>query len=186
LAVAYNTGNGNELTWDPSPEEDFQHFRIYRGEGDDFEPSPETLVHMTIGTQWTDDVEDGWCYCYKVTAVDFAGNESNPASPETTTDAGAAKIPKAFALYQNVPNPFNPTTVIRYDVPAAGGKVTLRVYDVSGRLVQTLVDAMQTGGQKTALWNGTNERGERLATGIYFCRMEAPGFVETRKMVFLR
>ncbi len=68
------------------------------------------------------------------------GNESDPASPEPATGVGEPVIPQAFALYQNVPNPFNPETTIRYDVPAGGGKVTLRVFDVSGRLVRTLVD----------------------------------------------
>ena len=64
--------------------------------------------------------------------------------------------------------------------------MTLEVYDVSGRIVQTIVDAVQSAGQKTARWAGTNERGERVATGIYFYRMEAPGFVKTRRMVLLR
>jgi hypothetical protein len=144
------------------------------------------MVHETVATEWNDPEYDGWSVYYKITALDHAGNESEPASPAVTTDAGAAKIPKAFALYQNAPNPFNPTTTIRYDVPLGGGKVTLKVYDVSGRIVQTLVDAVQSAGQKTARWIGTNERGERVATGIYFYRMEAAGFVKTRKMVLLR
>jgi len=77
-------------------------------------------------------------------------------------------------------------TSIRYDVPSGGGNVTLKVYDVSGRIVQTLVDAVQSAGRKTVRWTGTNERGERVGTGIYFYRMEAPGFVQTKKMVLLR
>ena len=91
-----------------------------------------------------------------------------------------------FALYQNVPNPFNPTTSIRYDVPAAGGRVTLRVYDVSGRLVRTLVDGVQPPGDHTATWNGRNDHGNGVATGVYFYRMTAPGFETTRKMILLQ
>jgi hypothetical protein len=184
--VAYNTGSGNHLIWDPCADKDFQYFKIYRGTSPDFVPAPGNKVHETAGTEWSDPDCDGWKVYYKVAAVDHAGNESGPASPETTTDAGAAEIPKAFALYQNVPNPFNPTTTVRYDVPSGGGRVTLRVYDVSGRIVQTLVDAVQSAGRKTVRWTGTNERGERVGTGIYFYRMEAPGFVQTKKMVLLR
>jgi hypothetical protein len=135
---------------------------------------------------WSDPDYDSGNVYYKVTAVDNSGNESEPAEPGTVTAATELVIPKVFALYQNVPNPFNPETVIRYDVPPGGGKVTLRVFDVSGKLVRTMVDDMESPGQKTARWDGTNERGEHVASGIYFYRMTAPGYVEKRKMVFLQ
>ena len=122
---------------------------------------------------------------YKVTAVDDAGNESGPAGPGTVTGIEPI-IPKTFALHQNAPNPFNPTTTIRYDIPAGGGAVSLRIYDVGGRLVRTLVEGDQTPGTKSVSWNGTNERGNDVATGVYFYRLEAPGFQKTRKMVFLK
>ncbi len=91
-----------------------------------------------------------------------------------------------WALSQNFPNPFNPTTTIHYDVKAGGGQVSLRVFDVSGRVVRTLVDGSQTEGSKSVTWNGTNDRGQRVASGIYFYRMIAPDFTETKKMVLLR
>lgn len=144
------------------------------------------MVQETAGTEWNDSEYDGWSVYYKVSAVDHAGNESAPASPGSTTGGDANSIPKAFALYQNAPNPFNPMTTIRYDVPTGGGKVTLRVYDVSGRLMKALVDEVQSAGQKSARWDGKNERGESVASGIYFYRMEVPGFVLTKKMVLLR
>ena len=95
-------------------------------------------------------------------------------------------MPHMFALYQNAPNPFNPETVIRYDVPPPGGKVTLTAYDVSGRLVRTLVDGVQSAGQHFVRWDGRNDGGRGMASGIYFCRMTAAGFTEKRKMVLLR
>jgi hypothetical protein len=85
-----------------------------------------------------------------------------------------------------IPNPFNPTTRIRYDVPARGGKVTLRIYDVEGRLVRTLVNEHQSPGQKIATWHGRNAQGQSVATGVYFYRMTAPGFEMTRKMILLK
>ncbi|NIO28033.1 MAG: choice-of-anchor D domain-containing protein [Candidatus Latescibacteria bacterium] len=95
-------------------------------------------------------------------------------------------VPDAFALYQNVPNPFNPTTTIAYDVPAGGGRVRLDIFDVSGRLVRILVDGTQTEGVKRASWDGRNNQGAVVASGVYFCRMTAPEFTQTRKMVLLR
>jgi hypothetical protein len=102
------------------------------------------------------------------------------------TGVQAPATPDVFALYQSAPNPFNPTTVIRYDVPARGGKVTLRIYDVEGRLVSTLVNEYQSPGHKTATWHGRNNDGYGVASGVYFYRMTAPGFEMTRKMVLLK
>jgi hypothetical protein len=94
--------------------------------------------------------------------------------------------PKMFALRQNIPNPFNPTTVIQYDVPETGGQVTLLIYDVAGRLVRTLVDGQQAAGEKRVTWIGDDDCGSRVASGVYFYRMTAPGFEMTKKMVLLK
>jgi hypothetical protein len=101
------------------------------------------------------------------------------------TGAGEA-LAAGWELFQNVPNPFNPTTTIRYLVPEGGGRVAIRVFDVTGTLVQTLENGFETSGEKTVVWNGHDHRGRPVASGLYFYRLEAPGFVETRKMVLLR
>jgi flagellar hook assembly protein FlgD len=93
------------------------------------------------------------------------------------------------SLYQNHPNPFNPSTVIPYTVPGgleARRGVNLAVYDVSGALVKTLVSGAVAGGRHEARWDGLNERGERVASGIYFVRLRSGTFEATRKMVLLR
>lgn len=95
-------------------------------------------------------------------------------------------LPDTFELSQNVPNPFNPSTTIYYQVPQGGGDVTLRIYDASGRLVRTLVDGYQTSGAREAIWNGSNDQGQPMASGIYFYQMQAAGFSEMKKMVLLR
>jgi hypothetical protein len=105
---------------------------------------------------------------------------------EAGIGVGEDALPKRFGLYQCVPNPFNPSTVICYDVPAGGGNVTLQIFDVSGRLVTTLVDGVQTAGTKEVLWEGADRRGRRVATGVYFYRMVAGDFVQTRKMVLMK
>ncbi len=186
FVVAYNTGSGNQLSWDPAPEPDFQYYRVFRGSDESFTPDSTNAVHETATLGWTDPDYDGGTVHYKVSAVDDVGNESEAAGPGTVTATTEPAIPDAFALHQNVPNPFNPTTVIRYDVPAGGGRVTLKIYDVAGRLVRTLVDGVEASGEKRVTWYGRNNRGSRVATGVYFYRMTGPGFTKTRKMVLLQ
>jgi len=101
-------------------------------------------------------------------------------------DTGTRRGPGEFALYQNRPNPFNPTTTIRFDVPPGGGNVTLRVYDVGGHLVRSLVSGDQTPGVKSVTWDGRNDAGNPVATGAYLYRLTGSGFEQTRKMVFLK
>jgi len=107
-------------------------------------------------------------------------------SPSSIDDAQPPGTPERYALHQNVPNPFNPSTMIHYELPAGGGEVSIAIYDVSGRLVRTLVEGLQSAGRKTAVWNGRDHRGQSAASGVYFYRMTAPDFVKTRKMVLLR
>jgi hypothetical protein len=92
-------------------------------------------------------------------------------------------LPRMFALAPNAPNPFSPTTVIAYNVPSGGGYVTIRVYDVTGRMVRRLVDGFETPGRKKVSWDGQGNQNQRVPTGVYFYRMTAPGFVKTRKMM---
>jgi hypothetical protein len=96
-----------------------------------------------------------------------------------------SKIPRRFALYQNAPNPFNPVTKIRFDI-AHAGPVELRVYDAAGRLVRTLIDERLPQAQHDVEWDGRDDRGGFVASGVYFYRLVAPGFRSTRKMVFLK
>jgi hypothetical protein len=90
------------------------------------------------------------------------------------------------ALLQNRPNPFNPETVIPYSLSATG-RVAVRVYDVRGRLVRTLVDAVQPAGIHAARWNGSVDSGTRSASGIYFYVITYPdGHASSKKMAILR
>jgi hypothetical protein len=87
------------------------------------------------------------------------------------------------------PNPFNPSTAIEYGV-AADGPLSIRVYDISGRLVRTLVDGPVDPGEYAAVWDGLTDSGEQAASGVYFARMEATGplgsFSAARKLVLLK
>ena len=95
-------------------------------------------------------------------------------------------VPRQTALFQNVPNPFNPATTIRFDL-ATDGPVALRIYDVAGRLVRTLIDApLPAGFGKSATWDGLDAAGNRASSGVYFYRLEAAGQSQTRKMVVMK
>ena len=93
-------------------------------------------------------------------------------------------IPATFTLYQNYPNPFNPTTTIDYAVPQ-NSHVEIRIFDLLGREVRTLVAGEQTAGSHQITWIGLDNTGSPVSSGVYFCTMTAEGFSETRKLLLL-
>jgi ELWxxDGT repeat protein len=102
-----------------------------------------------------------------------------------STTAVPGGHPETFALSRNRPNPFSRATRIDFDLPRAA-RVSLRLYDVSGRLVRTLADGTLPAGRHSLEWNGTTDDGLLAPDGVYFCRMEAEGFRSHRRMVLLR
>jgi hypothetical protein len=102
-------------------------------------------------------------------------------------------LPRAYALLQNFPNPFNPSTTIMVDIPEGasgngtqGVKTRVTVHSMRGHLVRTLLDGDRAPGRYTLSWDGRNDRGERVSSGVYLYRMEAGSFTSTRKMVVLK
>jgi lysophospholipase L1-like esterase len=94
--------------------------------------------------------------------------------------------PTGYALHGNVPNPFNPLTVIAYEMPVAA-QVSLRVFDISGRLIATLKEGVsESAGRHDVTWTGRDHSGRQVAAGIYFYRMEAGSFAQTRRMVLVK
>jgi hypothetical protein len=98
------------------------------------------------------------------------------------------ETPKEFELVQNYPNPFNPITSIEFTVANRPNPVytTLRIYNVLGRLVRTLVDEENAEGTHTVSWDGRSDSGREVSSGIYFYKLEAGDLVEVKKMVLLR
>lgn len=110
--------------------------------------------------------------------VEWMGNdiEGNITHDET---------PAAYKLAQNFPNPFNPSTTIMFDMRTKGN-VSLKIYNVAGQLVRTLVNGVKNAGPHKLTWDGRNNSGVAVASGVYFYKMETKDFSQTKKMIMLR
>jgi hypothetical protein len=114
--------------------------------------------------------------------VNLAGQASSVAS-SVLDNVGVG--PSEYGLLQNIPNPFNPETTIAYQVRESG-KVQLVIYTSIGQEVRTLVDEVKEGGQYTVRWDGRDPFGRQVASGVYFYRMRADGFSDTKRMMLLK
>ena len=112
------------------------------------------------------------------------GDAPIPVKPGGTMEAGESK-PSHYNLDQNYPNPFNPETVIKFSLPQ-DSKVTLMVYNILGQVVNTLVDEMLPAGNHSISWDGKNEGGSDVASGVYFYRIKAGDYESIMKMTLLR
>ena len=102
------------------------------------------------------------------------------------TGIGDGPVRLGYALQQNVPNPFNPRTTIEFSL-AAPAAVSMRIYDVSGSLVRTLLDAApHERGSHATIWNGRDSDGAAAPAGVYFYRIEAAGWSLTKRMVLVK
>jgi hypothetical protein len=104
---------------------------------------------------------------------------------QTVSGIGETGAPRLFALYPAAPNPFNPTTTIRYDLPEPAD-VRLTIHDAAGRRVTTLVDSPMPTGAHAAVWDGRDARGRDVASGAYFASIRAGRHEATRRLVLLR
>jgi hypothetical protein len=125
----------------------------------------------------------------KVVCHDAAGNATEAVSGadftiDAQTPAGDLPVHR-LALSQNTPNPFNPRTEIRFSLPSRQ-TVSLKVYNVEGRLVRTLLSGRKDAGTHTVVWSGEDDRGGRAASGLYFYRLGTDSGVLTRKMILLK
>ena len=188
LATAVESGTVT-ISWAPSvddPEEGtaVQFYSVYRSDSD----AEFALVGNTAETSFADALGSG-VYQWQVTATDFAGNVSAPSAPTTAITLGVdgnLAVPEVYALRSNYPNPFNPSTTIVYELPEAG-PVSLKVYDLTGKHIRTLVNESVPAGYFQVVWDGRDAHGAALATGVYFYRLVASqGYAKTLKMVLMK
>lgn len=179
---------GLEITWEPNTEPDLDMYVIHRGMTSDFVPDGGNLVYSECEAIYFDsDWRWDSGYWYKVAAVDVHGNVSGYVlvGPDQVTGDETPETPAASYLSQNYPNPFNPVTTIRFGLKSRGA-VSLRIFDPAGRLVRTLADEPRDAGHYTEEWDGRDNSGRAVTSGVYFYRVETGAFKETMKMVLLR
>jgi len=109
----------------------------------------------------------------------------NPDPTDAGGEPGADAVPHVTALHANVPNPFNPTTKIAFDVARAGA-VRLQIFDVAGHAVKTLVDGATPAGRHEVSWSGLDDAGRRVSSGVYFYQLVTDGFSQTRRLALLK
>ena len=145
-----------------------------------YDPPGDQMV-IWGGTNSGTGIADIWALEWAADgSVAGGGDLALSSTVDFSPDRGISRV------LRSSPNPFNPATTIRYDVPAAGGRLLLGVYDVDGQLVRELFDGDRGPGSYAVLWDGRDAQGRVLASGIYFCRIELPGSSETIKLVLSR
>lgn len=178
--TAHRERGGVRLDWEIHADEGFSGFDIYRDSGGGAETRINTGPIPADARSFIDaGVVPGVTYSYVLVAV---GAESG----EVRSQRVSVEIPAlAAALEQNVPNPFNPTTTIGFSV-AEYRDVRIDVFDASGAFVRTLVDAPYDPGEWTVEWDGTGATGARVASGVYYYRMQLGNQHFSKKMVLLK
>ncbi|MEA2076872.1 MAG: FlgD immunoglobulin-like domain containing protein, partial [Candidatus Marinimicrobia bacterium] len=145
----------------------------------------DTLIRMSYDTYYTPNAswfhysDDSWEEANYTFFIRLIGDITGPVA------IADAALPQDFKLEQNYPNPFNPTTTIRFQIPEAAD-AAIKIYDIRGALVKTLLNSHKEAGYYDLVWDGTNTQGKQVASGVYLIKMIAGEFTDTRKMVLVR
>jgi hypothetical protein len=199
LGITEGAYDHPQLDWDPNLEPDINNYKIWKNEGNgwyylnqtnnnSYLDITEIYCHLPTKLCW--DVVGYRTVSYRITAVDLGSNESNPsdAAYANLIDWDPNKIitdpklnePVEYSLAQNYPNPFNPTTTIYYSIKSIG-LVTLKVFDMLGKEVASLVDSRKEPGNYSVEFNAAN-----LPSGIYFYTLTSGKFMDTKKLILLK
>ena len=180
------TAEGVVLSWNTSIEGATFFVRRSVDDGPWQQRNPQSLSAQDGRVRFVDamdGIEAGSLVRYAVDALDEEGVVSSSVAELSLR---IEEIPRlAFALLQNQPNPFNPSTTIVFRLPD-NQKVSLRVYDIAGRRVATLVDGILGAGEHRVQWNGRDAMGRRVSSGSYFYELRTPAHRATRTMVLLK
>ena len=181
-----------ELTWDKNGELDLAGYIVYYG---DESRIYSYSVNVGLDTQASITnftyLEYGKTYYFAVTAFDSSMNESKFSNEVSTVIGGQfenfdpSHTTKEYRLNHNHPNPFNPVTRIRFQLPEAN-YVILKIYDLLGKEIRTLVDGPYEAGYHIIDWDSSDDADKPVSSGIYLYRMEAGSFSQVRKMTLLR
>ncbi len=176
---------GVNVVWRTTSERDNLGFNVLRSltEDGEYVKVNEKLIPARADHEYRfvdDSAKPGQVYYYKLEDVSVSGRkfQHDPVRLEVP-------LPRRFAVSQNYPNPFNPTTAIRFELPKAT-HVRIVVYNTLGREVKVLLDAQREAGYHVVRWDGTNNAGRAVGSGVYYYRVQAGDKQEVRKMTLLR
>jgi len=154
--------------------------------------APTTVSNLNSSSYQTDNLALNKTYYWRVRSKGTGGNFSNYSKAErfavgslTGVENNDGKIPTEFSIDQNYPNPFNPTTTIKYSIPEVSF-VNIKIYDMLGREVKTLVSSQQKAGSYDIRWNGENNYGSKVASGTYIYRVTAGDYSKALKLMLLK
>jgi hypothetical protein len=182
---------GISLTWETESERQSAGFHVWRSQSEagQYTRITTALIPSAGGSEsggkytYTDpNVRSGADYWYKIEEIGMDGTHTLYGPIRA---AGNDPVPMQYALAQNFPNPFNPATTVAFELPEAAA-VEIRVYTMLGKEVATLVNERRSAGRFTVDWDGTDGRGMKVASGVYFLRMSAGSYTAVRKMTYLR
>jgi subtilisin-like proprotein convertase family protein len=184
--IAGQGSGGTNLSWNYNPVM-YDGFNLYRRTADSSRIRlNETLLSSTSGQiQFVDSGEglnNGDLVFYSYAMVRDGAELGTSLELEVAFNSG---LPSVFALHDNYPNPFNPMTSIKFDLPRSS-HVKLAVYDLAGRMVKTLVDEVKPAASHTEIWDGTDRSGRRVASGTYYYVLQTESFNATHKMMLVK
>lgn len=177
------TDAGVLLNWNEAYDKDVENFDVYRNVDTEFNIETAEYLGSTRNLTFTDASPIGEVINYSITAVDYSMNVSDIAPPVSVIITDVAEdmdIPTEFELFANYPNPFNPSTQIKFGLPQ-NSDVRLTVYDAVGKEVTTLINERLSAGYHVYTWNAINS-----ASGIYFYQIQTNSFVQVKKMVLVK
>lgn len=185
FSATHTPYQGISVHWQTRKEEHNLGFFVYRSmtEKGDYIKLHEKLLAPEKDCDYTytdTTAADGRRYYYKLVDVNSSGvmSENGPIMAETS-------LPRDFQLYQNFPNPFNPTTKIRFELPHEA-QTQITIFNINGQVVKTLVNCKFKPGYHEITWNGLNDFDSKVSSGIYYLQIKAGHYKDVRKMAFIK
>ncbi len=177
---AVSIGPNISLSWDAiGTSRDFLEYRIYRD--DEFLSSTTQLFYFDQGVQTGN-------YSYYLTAVYSGDWESEPGNIVEIdhTDANGIQTPFMNSLNGNYPNPFNPETAIYFSVEHSSSLVNIEIYNLKGQKIRTLINEILPAGSHSVIWNGKDDNGKPVASGVYLYKMRTGNYTSSKKMILMK
>jgi len=194
---AYLVDDEVQILWSTGAEPNNIGFNIYRSadENGDYLKVNDNLIlaegDAVTGASYSfiDRPAQAGTYYYKLQDVGIDGQATFHGPIEvagvTSVEDGSVINPEKYQLFQNHPNPFNPNTEIRFTIPNAG-LVSIKIYDMQGKLVRNLVSERKAAGSYTVSWDSRDENGIKITSGVYFYRIDAGEFTMSKKMILMK